>query len=346
MKRLSYLGASSKIAIVLLSLVPMSGSHAQELNFADLQKNIDIFSGVLAEALELEQATGLFGISLGGIDSTYLYGQGVVLEVRTPLASRRNALSLASLTSTLQNMQTRGNPFASLAQSNAQLESSPQTMALAAGAEADGYYRSMMDKIANVDYSLRMNTALQQASDYARSLRSLNNLDDSAYQDLRNEIDSLRTEMQTQFARLREIEAAVKQSADAATAAVAATDLQASLDNVLARLEPLRDQAVAKADELRERSRLAEQQYAASWQQEVNNFETNLVAAMCDYGTTLRELPSDENVSVILTGLGEDAGDNRRTDKVYVFSKSDLDQCQRGDIDKQTLQTRASHYSY
>lgn len=346
MKRKSYLGASSKIAIVLLNLVPMYGSHAQDLNFSDLQKNIDIFSGVLAEALELEQATGLFGISLGGIDSTYLYGQGVVLEVRTPLASRRNALSLASLTSTLQNMQSRGNPFASLAQSNSQVEASPQTMALAATAEADGYYRSMMEKIANVDYSLRMNTALQQASDYARSLRSLNNLDDSAYQDLRNEIDSLRGEMQMQFARLREIEGAVKQSADATTEAVTTTDLQDSLDNVLAQLEPLRDRAVAKADELRERSRLAEQQYAASWQQEVSDFETSLVAAMCDYGTTLRELPSDENVSIILTGLGEDAGDNRRTDKVYVFSKSDLELCQSGDIDKQTLQTRAAHYSY
>ena len=51
-----------------------------------LQRNIDIFGGVLEEALELNQGSGLFGMSLGGIDSTYLFGQGVVFEIRTPLA--------------------------------------------------------------------------------------------------------------------------------------------------------------------------------------------------------------------------------------------------------------------
>jgi hypothetical protein len=61
----------------------------------------------------------------------------------------------------------------------------------------------------------------------------------------------------------------------------------------------------------------------------------------------LRELPGDESISIILTGLGEDSeDDNRRTDKVHVLSKGDVLQCQNGDIDMATLQQRSTQYSY
>ena len=322
------------------------GLAAQDFSVAQLQKNIDIFSGVLAEALGLEQATGLFGISLGGIDNTYLYGQGVVLEVRTSLSSRRNTLGLASLTSTLQNMQSRSNPFAALSQAESNAGSSPRTLALSAANEAEDFYRSMMDRIANVDYSLRFNTALQQASDYARSLRTLGDLEDADYEQLRADLEAIRAEMQTEFARLRTLESELQAVASAAADSVDQADLQSSLDTVLAKLEPLRDRAVAKAEELRERSQQAEQDYAARWQAEVVEFEANLYQAMCDYGSMLHELPADEYVSVILTGLGEEADANRRTDKVHVFSFSDLQQCQSGAIDQQLLQERVTQYSY
>lgn len=334
------------IALAVVASACSAVSHAQQPDIGELQKNIDIFSGVLAEALDLEQATGLFGISLGGIDSTYLYGQGVLLEVRTPLSSRRNTLGLASLTSTLQAMQARSNPFATLSRSASANNASPPTLALNASNEADDFYRAMMDRISSVDYSLHFNTAIQQASDYARSLRSLDNLDDATYESVRNELDTLRQQMQEEFARLREIEDELRQAAASSVDRVAQADLRSSLDSVLARLEPLRDSAVAKAEELRERSRIAEQEYAARWQQEVVAFESNLYAAMCNYGSTLHELPNDENVSVILTGLGSDSGASRRTDKVHVFSKRDLLQCQSGDIDAQILQDRSTHYSY
>ena len=68
---------------------------AQDIQLQNLQRNIDIFSGVLDEALELGQTSGIFGMRVGGIDSTYLYGQGVVMEVRTPLANSRNRMLLS-----------------------------------------------------------------------------------------------------------------------------------------------------------------------------------------------------------------------------------------------------------
>ena len=73
-------------AIFLITSVSLS---AQEIAIQSLRQNIDIFTGVLEDALGIAQSTGLFGMSIGGIDSTYLYGQVGVLEVRTSLANRR-----------------------------------------------------------------------------------------------------------------------------------------------------------------------------------------------------------------------------------------------------------------
>ncbi len=323
-----------------------AGIVAQEPAIADLQKNIEIFSGVLTEALDLEQATGLFGMSLGGIDSTYLYGQGVVLEVRTPLSSRRNTLSLAALTSTLQDMQAGSNPFELLSRTSNTAPTSTPILSSATANEAEEFYRAMMERMSNVDYSLRINSAIQQATDYARSLRSLEKLGEIDYAAVLADLDEIRVEMQVEFERLRSVEADLRQAVSAAANTVVESDLQASLDNVLGRLEPIRDRAVAKAEELRELSRVAEQEYAESWLQEVAIFEANVYSAMCDYGSTLHLLPNAEHVTVILTGLGADSGESRRSDKLHVFKKSDLVSCQNGEIDAHSLQERSRQYSY
>ena len=323
-----------------------SGVYAQQPDIADLQKNIEIFSGVLTEALDLEQATGIFGMSLGGIDSTYLYGQGVVLDVRTPLSSRRNTLGLAALTSTLQEMQAGNNPFEILSRTSTTAQTSTPIESTVAANGAEEFYRAMMDRISNVDYSLRINTAIQQATDYARSLRSLEKLDEIDYRAVLGDLDAIRSEMQVEIERLRQLEEELRQATSTAANNVAESELQTSLDNVLGRLEPIRDRAVAKAGELRERSRIAEQEYAASWLQEVATFEANVYSAMCDYGSTLHLLPDDEHVTVILTGLGEDTGESHRSDKLHVFKKSDLMSCQNGEIDAHSLQERSRQYSY
>lgn len=158
-------------------------ASAQEFEFQRLQKNIDIFSGVLEEALELNsnQAKGLFGVSLGGVDSTYLYGQGVVMEVRTPLAQSRNRMGLVSLSSAMQSLQSREGlvmkiQAPQITDRNAQ---APRLALATSAAEVSDLVAEMRDRIANVDYSLVINNAIQQASDSARTLRSLGNIDDS-----------------------------------------------------------------------------------------------------------------------------------------------------------------------
>ncbi|MBL4581232.1 MAG: hypothetical protein JKY29_05385 [Gammaproteobacteria bacterium] len=339
-------------------VVSAASATAQDLRLEVLQRNIDIFSGVLEDALDFEEAKGLFGLSLGGIKSTYLLGQGVVLEVRTPLANSRNRLNLASLNSAMQTLQVRGNPFESIAQSRSQPRNSSQAQALSAqtssvmalesrSVESAGFYAQMMERVANVDYSLAVNNAIQQATESARSLRSLGSLDDSDYEELRADIEGLRAEMGKKMQGLRELEAQIRESATQAVAdSNIEEEIRLKLAAVMAQIEPLREQAVAKATELRLRSELAEQAYSAQWQQDVVLFEDKLYQAMCDYGSTLRELPVDERVSIILTGLGEQGEDQRRRDKIHVFNKADLQECQANDISAATLRERSDHYSY
>ena len=214
-------------------------------------------------------------------------------------------------------------------------------------ADSTSVYTQMMEQIADVDYSLAVNNAIQQATESARSLRSLGSVDDGDYEELRADIEGLRAEMGKKMQGLRELEAQIRESTVQAIAdSNIEEEMRLKLDIVIAHIEPLREQAVAKATELRLRSELAEQAYTQRWQQDVVVFEDKLYQAMCDYGSTLRELPRDERVSIILTGLGVQGADQRRTDKIHVFNKADLQACQSDDISVATLRERSDHYSY
>ena len=324
---------------------------AQDIELDSLQRNINIFSGILEEALELDQSAGLFGLSLGGIENTYLLGQGVVFEVRTPLANRRNRMSLASLNSAMQSLQNRNNPFERMRTPTMPANPQPILPDTVNLERANNYYREMMDKISNIDYSLVVSTAIQQASDSARSLRSLGNVDESAFEAMRDEIEELRVSMQRNLSQLRELELEIRDSSSADDAAAATesseNEMQAKLDALLASIEPLRELALAKAQELQERTEVAEQAYAERWQQDLEEFELDLYQALCSYGSSLHELPDGENISLVLTGLGEESADNpRRTDKIHIVSLAAMLQCQAGEIDATTLQQQSAQYSY
>ena len=334
--------------LVAIAAFSAMSVHAQDAELEGLQRNIEIFSGVLEDALDFEEAKGLFGLSLGGIESTYLVNQGVVLEVRTPLANSRNRLNLASLNSAMQSLQARGNPFESMLNAQSSAAGAAPVMALRSqSAESSSFYAEMMEKITNMDYSLAVNNAIAQANESARSLRSLGSVDESDYEQLRADLETLRADMRDKMQGLREVESEIRESAAQALAdSDVKQQMQSKLDELMAQIEPLRQQAVAKAAELQQRSEQAKQSYTLRWQQDVVAFEDKLYQAMCDYGSTLRDLPSEERVSIILTGLGELGEEQRRRDKIHVFSKADLQACQSGAISVAVLRERSDQYSY
>jgi sRNA-binding protein len=69
-------------------------------------------------------------------------------------------------------------------------------------------------------------------------------------------------------------------------------------------------------------------------------FEQTFVQTLCDYGNTLRDLPNNERISLVVVG----AGDND-TDKIHVFNKNDVINC-KGEKGASDLLAKAITYSF
>ncbi len=334
------------LSLLLFSVVSLTAvSQAEEVDVSVVKENITIFSGILEDALELNQSSGLFGMQLGGVQGSYLVGQGAVFEIRTPLANKRNRAGLGSLNLAMQSLQSRVNPFESVARSAQENTTAMVESSADAAEQAGEVYQQMMDRIANIDYSLVMGSALQQASEAARSLRNLGSVGPEDYDALQLEIDALRKASQQRAAQIREMANSL-QSSQAQISQATETKLQADFDSLLAAVEPLKQQALAKAAELKALSEQAQADFSEQLETDIVAFEHDLFSSLCAYGATLREVPSDENISLVLTGLGENSETGERADKVFVLNKLDLALCQNGDLDALELQAKSIVYTY
>lgn len=338
-------------ALALPLLFSTAELLSQELSLEALQENVSIFSGIVEESLELDQATGIFGNRVGGVEGIYLHGQGVVLEIRTPLANKRKQMGFSSLGRAMRSI-SRSNPFAAIsAQANAGGFSTDRDDSIGVD--------NSIERMASIDYSLVVNSAIQQAAAAARSLRTTGAVDESAYATLQQELDALRSQTQEKMAELRtmlatSVTADSQLSAPSAGAAAAsvgsssgvAADLKAEFDDFMAEVEPLKQQALAKAAELQARSERAQTEYEAQLEVDIATFQSKLFSTLCTYGATLGELPADENVSIILADLGEETQQPSLADKVHVIPKRELLRCQSGEIDAVQLLAESVSYDY
>lgn len=335
-------------ALSLLLCLLLQPGLAQPAQLQDIQRDLALFTGILEEELGLKESAGLFGRSLGGISSTYLMSQGVVFEVRSPLANRRNRMGLASLSSAMQALQLQENPF--LAMRRSQSIAVAETAALAADVtNPDSRYLQLRDQIANIDFSLVVNTAIQQATHSARALRALGSVDESGYEALFAEIEALRSQIETNAAELRELEAELRAQQgepDSAAANADTSGIQQRVSDLLQRLAPIKSEALALASDLRERSAQAEADFARQWEQDLLTFERTLYGTLCEYGETLVHIPGQESLSFILQGLGDDKEDSRRTDKVHIVKQEDISACVAQSFDSETLRARSTSYTY
>ena len=309
---------------------------AQEDPYDPLKRNVEAFTGMLEQALELDG--GLFGLGGERIDSLYLAGHGLVLEVRSNLASARSQLDLVVLNNSVLALRQGDNPFAMLAR---QAEEEAEGDEPLIGEDARNPRFESLLRARDIDYAAAANSAIAQAGEYARILRDADGVDDDSFERLRVEIENLRRESRAGALRLRELTEELR-----AGAAGQGERFERALGELSAEMERLRERAVELADDLREQSESAQLERAARWRQDVADLELGVTGAMCEYGAGLRELPANENVTVILNGLGEEFSGGGRADLVRTFSKTDLLLCAEGDIDPAMLGERSGRYSY
>ena len=128
-----------------------------------------------------------------------MFDQGILLEIRTPLASARNRLQLTSLQSAMRTLQIE-NPFEQFLQQN-----SSSDLIFTDDSQANTFYQSLLDRIATIDSALTFSRANQEASDSARLLRELGNIEVD-YEKLRMELQDLKVSMDESVVALAKLE--------------------------------------------------------------------------------------------------------------------------------------------
>jgi len=344
------LGQAGRWALcVCCSCLAASSGYAQGPSLQEMHDDLMLFSGILGEALKLNDSGGLFGRSLGGISNTYLVNQGAVFEVRSPLANRRNRMGLASLSSAMQALQLQENPFLAMRRSMPTVSLESPSLA-AESTIPDDRYQLLRDQIANIDFSLVVNTAVQQATHSVRALRALGSVDEATYNALFAEIENLRAQVGEHVDELRLLEAELRNSSNVGSGAGSSDDareaLAARLEPLIQQLTPIREEALTLAADLKEKAAQAETEFAAQWQRDLTSLEEDLYASLCAYGEILERIPANQSLSFILQGLGDEPTGARRTDKVHIVSRTDLSRCVEGAIEWPKLRSVSVSYSY
>jgi hypothetical protein len=255
-------------------------------------------------------------MNVGSIQSRYLFGQGAYLEIRSPLANRRQRLSLAALSSTMRDLQSSQNPFS-------RFSAAPSSQESGAGAADSALVASLASRIQDVDYELIVSSALRQASEAAEALRSLEGIDDATYADIREELAELRRNLR---ANLNEMSEAVARANSVPTGAPDAVAVPLS-----ERIALLRQLAQQKAEELGEQLEQAQSDYEQRWFAEREVFERALYASACTASEQLVSFADSETLAIVLTGLG-DEGARMRPDRMHMLSIAELRWCASGAI--------------
>jgi hypothetical protein len=341
--------------MTLCGLVTASYSAAQEVVLDEMQRNIEIFSGVLREGLGLNSRAGIFSPLNGSVSGTYFMEQGIVLEIVSPLASSRSSFNWQTLEGSLQQLSGQISSFVNAQAARVSppdLEAMRESMALSLRAEtARGAYAQILEGLRNVDISTEIESALASVSESARSLHQMGQIDDARLNALMAEVSDLRGRVNERIAALQALRADVNAAAsndatdtDTDTTTTVA-QFQAALDQIVAAVAPVREAAASRAQELQALAEQAKREREAQWQRELVAFEENLFALVCNYSAGLRTLPEGEHLTLVLKGLGDES-ESRREDRIHVLSKTDMRSCLQGDQAQQQLRGSARTYSF
>lgn len=317
----------------------------------ELRKSVDIFSGVLREALGLNNRAGIFSPLNGSVQGLYLAEQGVVLELVTPLSNTRSFYGVQSLSSSLQELSGQ---LSSLAATQSmrlrRIELGGSGDSSSSTLQADPVrepYRELLERLASIDFNAEVETSLRAAAEAANSLNLSGHIDRAHYEALVQGVSQLRQQASEQALAFQTLRNRISEEGAAAQASdpTVTSRWQSEIDALQRSIEPIREAARAKAQELREQSEQSRLAREEQWQRDLVAFEVNLFKVVCDYSAALRLLPEEEHLTLVLKGLGEET-DVRRGDRIHVLQKADMQRCLLGEIASEQLQDSARSYSY
>ena len=318
-------------------------------NLDEIRRNVSGFAAVLRDGLELESTATVFNRRAEPVSGRYLAGQGVVMEVNAPLRHQMHRSGLAHIRSSLQELSRQidalGSPERTVSRPEPRSPAMPMRVTPERQADTDvmQVLREALSRIDRDDFA-RIDDALRQARESARHLHRAGELPDSALADFNENLVQWREQLTQQLQEYRQL---LGQLGGDSTDA---DDLSASWSETLTRLQEalpeLRDQALAQAEQLRERSEQLRVEQQQQWSEDRDALERRLFHVLCDFGAGLRSVPDDGYLSIVLNGLGDEDDAGERRDRIHVIDRDSLLQCQQGALDAVALQAAASSYDF
>lgn len=315
-----------------------------------MRQNVELISSTLAEGLGLNERRGVFSPRAGEVRGRYLQGQGVVLEVLTPLQTREGfnmdvfSNSLSQLSSQLDGMLQQGGV------TRPDFEAMRDQLALSMRSdEVAAYYRELMQRLQSVQDIPAIERGLTSATSALQSLQSLGQIDPATRDRIALELQTLRDQLQQQMAEWdslrRDIREQSQQTDTLPDAAVqqAWADAQARLD---AGLTDLRTRISEQSVQLQQQQELAERVRQQQAAEALEEFQSRLFVLLCDYAAGLRSLPDNESLSLILNGVGDSLETGARRDVIYQVERDALQSCLQGQITAAELRQQSVRYQY
>ncbi len=302
----------SKVSLLASLMIASHGFAATEVN-AKLGQNLKIMQDILQSSLGGEEHS-----SIGRIQHSYLFGQGVAFRVDSnsgwlrhfvmpPIPPVAPVAPVASGTTVVVSTNVANPVSTSNSFSFSFDEEAMEEMAEAAEALAEQQQdqseklRDLREERRDIERDLR---------DYEREKRDI---------EFSSKVGKLDAEQQK---KLKEI-----------------TQKSDQLKNQLAQLQ----KTLTEQEQEYNKKRAEQQKLAAQRQAElVAKVGQVFSNTLCDYGASLRDLKEQEFVSFQLSLSGR----NDSKDHYWVVKKADINQCVTGKIDAPALLKKASYYQY
>lgn len=167
-----------------------------------------------------------------------------------------------------------------------------------------------------------------------------------ALRELREEQRDLREDQRDVKRKLREysrkFDTAVARDRETQDIEKEIAELEADLDALDKQYDEVAAEIELEHERFREQRKGRRAQRRIDRRQTYAALETLLLQTLCDYGGTLKSLPSNEHVNLLIENVRRENGDE--FDRVYVFEKKDVLACQEQSIDLAKLRERGTVY--
>jgi hypothetical protein len=305
----------SKVSLLASLMIASHGFAATEVN-AKLGQNLKIMQDILQSSLGGEEHS-----SIGRIQHSYLFGQGVAFRVDSNSGWLRHFV--------MPPMPPAA-PAAPAAPGAAVAVAANVANSISISENGNSFSFSFDEEA--------MDAMVESAEAWAEQIQDQN----EKLRDLREERRDIERDLRDYEREKRDIEFSSKVSK-------LDTEQQKKLKEINQKSEQLKTkladvQKTLSTEEALYNKQKAEQDKLAKQRQ------TDLVAkvgqvfsnTLCDYGASLRDLKEQEFVSFQLSLSGR----NNAKDHYWVVKKSDINQCVTGKIDAAALLKKASYYQY